>query len=204
VLERYGYRFDSSYAAGEVMTAYPYAAMEEQGGTTESRIVEFPIVLADAEGWVPMLPHIAAFDTVLDDEADIHGVVTTLIHPDVVADKLPTELALVAHARPRMWVGDVDRFGDFWVKRSQTVVTGSAVVDGRERVTVTSPHGVDGLTLDFPARIARVAPTGTSARVAPSGTSVVLGSLSPGQTVTLDVTFTVDRRGLETVKAPPR
>ncbi|MFI5388278.1 MAG: hypothetical protein ACHQY2_01060 [Candidatus Eremiobacterales bacterium] len=189
VLERYGYRFDSSYAAGEVMTAYPYVAMEEQGGTVESRIVEFPIVLADADGWVPMLPHMAAFDTVLDDEADIHGVVTTLIHPDVVADKLPTELALVAHARPRMWVGDMDAFGDFWEKRSQTVVTGSPVVGGREHLTVTSPHGVDGLTLDFPAGLTQTGAAGTTARITRSGTSVVLGDLSPGQTVTLDVTF---------------
>ncbi|HET9342434.1 MAG TPA: hypothetical protein VFO25_05945 [Candidatus Eremiobacteraceae bacterium] len=189
VLERYGYRFDSSYAAGEVMTAYPYVAMEEQGGTVESRIVEFPIVLADADGWVPMLPHMAAFDAVLDDEADIHGVVTTLIHPDVVADKLPTELALVEHARPRMWVGDMDAFGDFWVKRSQTVVTGSPVIDGREQLTVTSPHGVDGLTLDFPAGLTQAAATGTTARITRSGTSVVLGDLSPGQTITLSVTF---------------
>lgn len=189
VLERYGYRFDSSYASGEVMTAYPYTAMEEQGGTTESRIVEFPIVLADAEGWVPMLPHMAAFDAVLDDEADIHGVVTTLIHPDVVADKLPTELALVAHARPRMWVGDMDAFGDFWVKRSQTIVTGSPVAGGREHLTVTSPHGVTGLTLDFPANLTGITTTDTTARVTPNGTSVVLGTLAPGQSVTLDVTF---------------
>jgi len=189
VLERYGYRFDSSYAAGEVMTAYPYAAMEEQGGTNQSRIVEFPIVLADADGWVPMLPHMSAFDAVLDDEADIHGVVTTLIHPDVVADKLPTELALVAHARPRMWVGDMDAFGDFWVKRSRTDVAGSPVVDGREHVIVTSPHGVDGLTLDFPASLTQAAATGTTARITRSGTAVVLGDIAPGQSVSLDVTF---------------
>lgn len=189
VLERYGYRFDSSYAAGEVMTAYPYTAMEDQGGATETRIVEFPIVLADADGWVPMLPHMAAFDAVLDDEADIHGVVTTLIHPDVVADKLPTELALVAHARPRMWVGDMDAFGDFWIKRSQTIVTGSQVAASREHLTVTSPHGVTGLTLDFPASLTGVTTTGTIARVMPNGTSVVLSKLAPGQSVSLDVTF---------------
>ena len=189
VLERYGYRFDSSYAAGEVMTAYPYTAMEQQGGSVESHVVEFPIVLADADGWVPMLPHMAAFDTVLDDEADIHGVVTTLIHPDVVADKLPTELALVEHARPRMWVGDMDTFGDFWVKRSQTSVTGSTVADGRERVTIAAPHGVDGLTLDFPSGVTQVKAAGTSARVMPNGTSIVLGTLAPGQITTIDVTF---------------
>lgn len=189
VLERYGYRFDSSYAAGEVMTAFPYTAMEQQGGSVESHIVEFPIVIADADGWVPMLPHMAAFDTILDDEADIHGVVTTLIHPDVVADKLPTELALVQHARPRMWVGDMDKFGDFWVERSQTIVTGSSASGGIEHVTVVAPHGALGLTLDFPSGVTRVAPSGTSARITRSGTSVVLGDLSPGQTATLDVTF---------------
>src|ERR1700730_17124825 len=120
VLERYGYRYDSSYAAGEVMTSFPYTAMEEQGGSRESQILEFPIVLADADNWVPMLPHMVAFDKVLDEEAEIHGVVTTLIHPDVVADKLPTELALVQHAKPMMWIGNMDAFGDFWNKRAET------------------------------------------------------------------------------------
>ena len=189
VLERYGYRFDSSYAAGEVMTAYPYTAMEAQGGSVESHVVEFPIVLADADGWVPMLPHVAAFDAVLDDEADIHGVVTTLIHPDVVADKLPTELALVAHARPRMWVGGIDAFGDFWVKRSQTIVSGSPVEGGHERVVIEAPHGADGLTLDFPTGVVHVAAAGTTARIMSNGTSVVLGDLAAGQTAALDVAF---------------
>ena len=188
VLERYGYRYDSSYAAGEVMTSFPYTAMEEQGGSQESRILEFPIVLADADGWVPMLPHMPAFDRVLDDEAQIHGVVTTLIHPDVVADKLPTELALVQHARPAMWVGSIDAFGDFWNKRASTTIE-SAVSGQGETVSVTAPHGADGLTLDFPSTVTSVSATGTSARVTPSGDSVVLGTMAAGQTVTVQVSL---------------
>ncbi len=184
VLERYGYRFDSSYAAGEVMTSYPYTAMEEQGGSQESHILEFPIVIADADGWVPMLPHMSAFDRVLDDEADIHGVVTTLIHPDVVADKLPTELALVAHARPRMWVGSMDAFGDFWNARASATIVSTVGPQG-DTVSVTAPHGVTGLTLDFPGPVTVAAAQGVTARAA--GASVVLESLAPGQTATVTV-----------------
>ena len=188
VLERYGYLIDSSYAAGEVMTAYPYTAMEEQGGSRESRILEFPIVIADADDWVPMLPHMAAFDRILDEEASIHGVVTTLIHPDVVADKLPTELALVAHARPRMWVGNIDAFGDFWNKRAETTVT-SAVAAGIDTVTVVSPHGVNGLTLDFPAPVTVVSADGVAAKAVRDGSAVVLGPMTAGQTVTLHLSM---------------
>ena len=184
VLERYGYRFDSSYAAGELMTAYPYTAMEEQGGSRESRILEFPIVLADADGWVPMLPHMATFDRILDQEASVHGVVTTLIHTDVVADKLPTELALVAHARPRMWVGNMDAFGDFWNERAETTVT-SSIAAGAQTVTVRSPHGVNGLTLDFPGPMILVSADGVTAKPIRDGSSIVLGPLAPGQTATL-------------------
>jgi hypothetical protein len=186
VLERYGYRFDSSYAAGEVMTAYPYTAMEEQGGTLESQIVEFPIVIADADNWVPMMPHMAAFDRVLDLESEIHGVATTLIHDDTVADKLPTELALVAHARPAMWVGSIDAFGDFWNARARAAVTTKTAVDG-ETVTVLAPGAISGLTLDFPAPVAVLASSGTSATAVRGGASVVLGPIAAGRTVTIRV-----------------
>lgn len=188
VLERYGYRYDSSYAAGEVMTSFPYTAMEEQGGSRESGVLEFPIVLADADNWVPMLPHMATFNRILDQESDIHGVVTTLIHDDVVADKLPTELALVKHARPAMWVGSIDAFGDFWNKRAQTVVS-TAPSAGGETVTVTAPHGVDGLTLDFPSPVTLVSVEGTTATPARGGAALVLGRVPPGSRVMLHVTY---------------
>jgi peptidoglycan/xylan/chitin deacetylase (PgdA/CDA1 family) len=186
VLERYGYRFDSSYGAGEILTSFPYTAMEEQGGSRESHIVEFPIVIADADNWVPMYPHMAAFDQILDKEADIHGVVTTLIHDDVVADKLPTELALVAHARPKMWVGSIDQFGDFWDARAETTVS-TQMAAGSETVTVTAPHGSQGLTLDFPGPMTLVSESGTTATLAGGGKSVVLGRIAAGQPVTVTV-----------------
>jgi hypothetical protein len=186
VLERYGYRFDSSYGAGEILTSFPYTAMEAQGGSRESHVLEFPIVIADADNWVPMFPHMAAFDAVLDKESDIHGVVTTLIHDDVVADKLPTELALVAHARPKMWIGSIDAFGDFWDKRAETSVS-SSTSGGIETVTVLSPHGVDGLTLDFPEPVTLVSAAGTSASPVSGGSALVLSHVPAGQPVTVIV-----------------
>ena len=187
VLERYGYKYDSSYGAGEILTSFPYTAMEEQGGSRESHVLEFPIVIADADNWVPMYPHMAAFDTVLDKESDIHGVVTTLIHDDVVADKLPTELALVAHARPKMWVGSIDAFGGFWDERAQTSVS-TASAAGQETVTVTSPHGISGLTLDFPSPVSVVSSQGVTATALAGGSSVLLGPLPAGVPATVVVT----------------
>ena len=187
-LERYGYRFDSSYAAGELMTALPYTVMEDPDATVESSIIEFPIAIADAQGWTPMMDHITALERVLDDESDIHAVATTLIHPDVVKDKLDAELALVRHARPRMWVGSIDAFGDFWERRADTVVTGSPPHAGVEAVSVFARRGVDGLTLDVGAPIRSATVVGTTARVSPGG-AVVLGSIAPGQTVTVSLTL---------------
>jgi hypothetical protein len=191
VLERYGYRYDSSYAAGAVMTSYPYVVMEEQGGSRESHILEFPIVIADAVNWVPMMPHMADFRHLLDKESQIHGVVTTLIHDDVIADKLAAELALADYARPAMWVGSIDAFGDFWNQRSRTAVE-TIVQNGDETVTVTSPDGISGLTLDFPGPVTVVRVSGTTATraLAPAsgGASLVLGAVPAGRTVTLRVT----------------
>jgi hypothetical protein len=166
------------------MTSFPYVAMERQGSAYESKIVEFPIVLADAHGFVPMLPHVAAFNKILDAVADIHGVATTLIHDDVVADKLPTELALAAHAKPRMWIGSIDAFGDFWNKRSETTVTTAVAADG-ETVTVSAPHGVSGLTLDFPSQVTVQSASGVTATPVQGGSSLLLSPIGAGQTVSI-------------------
>jgi len=107
-----------------------------------------------------------------------------LIHPDVVADKLPTELALYSHVKGRFWVGDLDSFGEFWLSRGRVQIATSFNGDA-ETVRVTAPAAISGLTLDVPNAIRVVSASGATAVATPSGTSVVLGSLASGQTATI-------------------
>ena len=48
VLEESGYTIDSSQSANDVMTVYPYYAMDERGFAHETSVLEFPVLLADS------------------------------------------------------------------------------------------------------------------------------------------------------------
>ncbi|HLJ84881.1 MAG TPA: hypothetical protein VKT51_11975 [Candidatus Eremiobacteraceae bacterium] len=181
-LTRSGYRFDSSYTAGNLLTVFPFRHLADGSYDHESAVTEFPILITDSK--VPMLPLVTDFNKVLDDEAVLHGVCVVLIHPDVVADKLPTELALYAHVKGRFWVGDLDSFGNFWLNRSRVQIATSFNGDA-ETVRVTAPAAISGLTLDTPGAVRVASATGTTAVATPSGTSIVLGSLASGQTATV-------------------
>jgi hypothetical protein len=179
-----GYRFDSSFTANDVLTDFPFRELEDNSYTKESTITEFPILITDSQ--LPMLPLVPHFEQVLDDESVFHGVSAVLIHPDVIADKLPTELALYDHYKNRFWVGGVDAFGEFWLRRARVTLATSFAGDV-ETVRVTSPDGLKGLTLDtnLPMSIGGV--QGTTAVSADAGRSVVLGTLAPGQTAVLQL-----------------
>jgi hypothetical protein len=181
-LTRSGYRFDSSYTAGNLLTVFPFRHLADGSYDHESAITEFPILITDSK--TPMLPLVPDFNNVLDDEAVLHGVCVVLIHPDVVADKLPTELALYDHVKGRFWVGDLDSFGDFWLSRGRVQIATSFNGDV-ETVRVTAPAAISGLTLDVPNAVRVVSATGATASATTSGTSIVLGSLASGQTVTV-------------------
>jgi hypothetical protein len=177
-----GYRFDSSFTANDVLTDFPYRELEDSSYTKESTITEFPILITDSQ--LPMLPLVPRFEQVLDDESVFHGVSAVLIHPDVIADKLPTELALYDHFKNRFWVGGLEAFGEFWLRRAR-VTLATSVAGDVETVRVTSPDGVRGLTLDTATEMNINSVQGTTAVSADSGRSVVLGTLAPGQTAVL-------------------
>ena len=179
-----GYRFDSSFTANDLLTDFPFRELDDASYTKESTITEFPILITDSQ--TPMLPLVPRFEQVLDEESVFHGVSAVLIHPDVVADKLPTELALYEHYKHRFWVGGVDAFGQFWLRRARVSLATSFAGDV-ETVRITSPDGVTGLTLDFGTAMSVSGVQGTTAVTTDAGRSVILGTLAPGQTAVLQL-----------------
>jgi hypothetical protein len=101
-----------------------------------------------------------------------------------VADKLPTEIALFEHNKNRFWVGGVDAFGEFWLRRAKVTLATSFAGDA-ETVRVTSPEGMRGLTLDTQTAMTVSAAQGTTAVTVDGGRMVVLGTLAPGQTAVI-------------------
>jgi hypothetical protein len=172
-LTQTGYRFDSSFTANDLLTDFPFLELKDGSYTQESTITEFPILITDSH--IPMLPLVPEFEQVLDDEAVLHGVSMVLIHPDVVADKLPTELALYEHVKNRFWVGGVDAFGRFWLERGRVTLATSFNRD-EETVRVT-------LDIESPMSISTV--QGTTATTTDAGRSVILGTVAPGQTAVI-------------------
>lgn len=183
-LARSGYRFDSSYTAGNLLTVFPFVHLADGSYDHESTVTEFPILLTDSK--TPMLPLVSDFNHVLDDEAVLHGVCVVLIHPDVVADKLPTELALFDHVKGRFWVGSLDGFGDFWLSRKR-VQLATSLEGAVETVRITAPAAISGLTLDVGSAARLVSASGVSASVSGSGKSIVLGPLASGQSAVVKI-----------------
>lgn len=181
-----GYRYDSSYTAGNLMTAFPYRAIiRSDAGDTDSDIIEFPILITDDPS--PMMPHLAEYESVLDKEAAFHAVCLVLIHPNTVGEKLQLELALANYVKSRFWIGDLDTFGDFWRARSAVTVATDTDAGGAETVRVASPSRMSGLTLDFGAPMALESATGSTVVMSADGRSAVLGVLEAGQGATIRV-----------------
>ena len=189
-LFRTGYRFDSSYSANDVLTAFPYAAMEDAGFARESGIVELPVLLADSvEPLSSILPQL---EEVLDKESVLHAICVLLIHPDMTGDKLRTELALIEHVRARFWVGPLSRFGRFWSARAATQVV--ARLEGAEEIVeLYAPEAIEGLTIDLAGPLKRLASSDAApARWTNAGRSLVLPPLAAGARMTLRFAPQVD------------
>ena len=180
MLEANGYNSDSSYSANDVMTVFPYTAMENANFGRESRITEFPVLLSDSVR--PLSDYTGQFERVLDAEAAFHGVCVLLIHPDTVGSKLPVELALIQHVRGKFWAGGLVAFGKWWKARGETTLT-TEQSDTEEVVRLTAKSAVSGLTLNCSVPMTLASVDGTTARV--TGHSVVLGPIGAGRTVIL-------------------
>ena len=91
-----------------------------------------------------------------------------LIHPDVVAEKLETELALLDYAQPRFWTPDLLALAGFWRRRLAVQLRVHPTASGAT-VELVSPEPLDGLTLNLGPRLKLAAAAAWSRARCPMG-----------------------------------
>ncbi len=126
VLEEYGYLYDSTFSSNDVLTAFPYFAFRERTpGSPETDIIEIPVTLDDALGYLTPETVDKAVDVwkrVVRLNSANSAVTVLLIHPSDTRDsnhKLIAQERLMQYvAEQGGWMGNLTEFGEFWRKRS--------------------------------------------------------------------------------------
>lgn len=115
-LEASDYRYSSSITANTVLTHLPFQLTDGRADGALQPVFEFPVGVEDEEA-PPLLQRLDAADALVAKVARERGVVTVLIHPNLVGDKLRFEEALADRWKGRAWMGGVRQFGDWWTAR---------------------------------------------------------------------------------------
>ncbi|MFQ5778000.1 MAG: polysaccharide deacetylase family protein [Terriglobia bacterium] len=122
-LEAAGYRVDSTRAAGNTLTNYPYRALRETHlGAPVTEIIEIPVTLDDSMGYLTadnVEEVVAAWRHIIEANGENNAVTCLLIHPTDTTYKLEAEERLLEAYRDQpVWIGDVSRFGLFARQRA--------------------------------------------------------------------------------------
>jgi len=128
VLEESGYQYDSTFSANDALTAFPYFALKERNlGSRESSVVEMPVTLDDALGFLTPDTVDAAVNTWIDvtnAHRDNGAITVLLLHPSDTRNqdfKLRAQRRLMEHVRNiDGWMGNMTEFGMFWRQREET------------------------------------------------------------------------------------
>jgi len=124
ILEKSGYRYDSSYSANDTMTNFAYRMMKGRSADSgESSIVEIPVTFDDSQGLLTAKNSDSVFRQWLDviwANADNEAISVMLIHPTETGFKLKMEERLLTELRGKdVWVGDISTYGAFWNARAK-------------------------------------------------------------------------------------
>ena len=126
-LEAAGYQVDSTRAAGNTLTNYPYRALREAHlGATVTNIIEIPVTLDDSRGY--LTPNnvdevVANWMDIINANAENNAITCLLIHPTDTTYKLEAEERLLqGFVDKPVWIGDVTRFGLFAYERARVRV----------------------------------------------------------------------------------
>jgi hypothetical protein len=148
VLERCGYEFDSSQAANDVLTQFPYAIPLNLEFAQDSQLYELPIALEDEEA-PPLAQRLDGARDLIEANAENGAFTVALIHPDS-PDKLAAEEALLQRLPKDIAVSELLSFARFWRARDRLTWTVKPRPDSREiELAVTSPETLAGLTVEF-------------------------------------------------------
>ena len=152
-LQAAGYLVDSTRAAGNTLTNYPYRPLlEAHVGSAASGIIEVPVTLDDSQGYLTAASLDAAtwqWLGIIAANGENNNVTCLLIHPTDVTFKLTAEERLLQACRQKpVWIGSVTRFGLFARSRA-SVRVGAFSVEHRLLLRLNQPRSVlpEGLTL---------------------------------------------------------
>lgn len=147
-LEASGYRYSSSITANTVLTHLPFQLTDGRADGALQPVFEFPVAIEDEEA-PPLLQRLDAADALVTRVARDGGVVTVLIHPNTVGDKLKFEEALADRWKGRAWMGSTRAFGDWWAARDALDIdvapNGSGWI-----LTANAPKGVSDVEIVLP------------------------------------------------------
>jgi peptidoglycan/xylan/chitin deacetylase (PgdA/CDA1 family) len=147
VLEGCGYRYDSTYSANAVLTAFPYFAFEDQDlSSHESSIVEIPVTLDDSQGALTpdnVSDVVKEWLDVVDSTGGYGGLTVLLMHPSDTRTrtyKLQAQEAVMrAVAAQKGWMGDLATAGAFWRNRAVLRFTTLKRDDGALVIRLSAP-----------------------------------------------------------------
>jgi hypothetical protein len=152
-LQATGYVVDSTRAAGNTLTNYPYRPLlEAHVGAAASGIIEVPVTLDDSQGYLTAANLDAATSQwlgIVAANAENNNVTCLLIHPTDVTFKLTAEERLLQVCRQKsVWIDSVTRFGLFARSRA-SVRVGAFSVEHRLLLRLNQRRSdlPEGLTL---------------------------------------------------------
>ena len=117
-LETAGYLVDSTRAAGNTLTNYPYRPLlQAHLGSAVSNLIEVPVTLDDSRGYLTQTTlerTVAEWRRIVTANAENNNITCLLIHPTDTSYKLIAEERLLQACRQMpLWIGSVTRFGLF-------------------------------------------------------------------------------------------
>ena len=187
VLERSGYRFDSSFTATTTFSPTSRMALPRGLGFEEdSGIYEFPVTIEDEEspGFAKRVPQ--ALEVILAN-AENGAVSVVLVHSNESTLKAAAEQDLLRQIPSDIIKTDMVTFAKFWRARdrlqwslTETSVPSEAVLQ------VKSDESVTGLTFEFQRPIATAS---GGATISSDNRHLVLSQLAPGQSVSIRISY---------------
>lgn len=111
-LEVTGYRYDSTATANTALIHLPYRLTRDRMQVSEVDVYEFRVTIKDEElsllgERLPDALHVA------ERLALYGGVLTVLIHPNILDHKLRFETELIDALKSNAWIGALDEFGEW-------------------------------------------------------------------------------------------
>lgn len=184
-LQRCGYLFDSSFAAGDVLTNFPYPMPLELGFKEDSGIFEFPVTIEDEE---PLLEQrVDKTLEVIRANAENGAVTVILVHPNEAVKKLQAEEAMISQLPKDVTATDLIGFARFWRARDRLKWSVAPAQSSMGvRLTVSTDEPVEGLTFEFQRRIASV---DADAKLLNDHRRIVLPAMKSGDKRAVNIRF---------------